>query len=216
MTALRQRMIEDMQLRGLAERTQESYVRAVRQLAQHYGKSPDQISGEELRQYFLYLKNDKQYARSSCTVALCALKFFYQHTLNQEWPVLDFIRPPQAYQLPVVLSREEVYRILSCLRRPHYRVCLSTIYACGLRLQEGVQLQVANIDSALMMLHIRRGKGGKDRCVPLPRRGLALLRAYWLTHRHPAGFFRDGQRCPASPPPRRWTRVACSGPFGWL
>ena len=110
MTALRQRMIEDMQLRGLAERTQESYVGAVRQLAQHYGKSPDQISAEELRQYFLYLKNDKQYARSSCTVALCALKFFYQHTLNRKWPVLNFIRPPQAYQLPVVLSREELDR----------------------------------------------------------------------------------------------------------
>jgi site-specific recombinase XerD len=182
-------MIEDMQLRGLAEGTQQSYVGVVRQLAQHYGKSPDQISEEELRQYFLYLKHDKQYARSTYIVALCGLKFLYEHTLKREWPVLDFIRPPREYKLPVVLSREEVHQVLGCLRRPHYRVCLSTIYACGLRLREGVCLPVRSIDSSRMMLHIQRGKRGKDRNVPLPRRTLVLLRAYWLTHRHPVWLF---------------------------
>jgi len=137
MTRLRQRMIEDLQLRGLSERTQESYVRAVRQLAEHYSKSPDQLSEEELRQYFLYLKNEKQASRNTCTVALCGIKFFYEHTLQKAWPTLSFVRPPREHKLPVVLGREEVCRILGCLRRPHYRVCLSTIYACGLRLQEG-------------------------------------------------------------------------------
>lgn len=189
MTHLRQRMIEDMQLRGLSERTQESYVRAVRQLAEHYGRSPDQLSEEELRQYFLYLKNVKQAARNTCTVALCGIKFFYEHTLQRAWPTLSFVRPPREHKLPVVLSREEVGRILGCLRRPHYRVCLSTIYACGLRLQEGVQLQVADIDSARKLLHVRLGKGAKDRYVPLPDRTLELLRAYWITHRHPVWLF---------------------------
>jgi integrase/recombinase XerD len=127
-THLRQRMIEDMQLRGLAERTQVAYVAAVRQLAEHYGKSPDQISDEELRQYFLYLTNEKKASRSTITIALCAIKFLYEQTLHQEWPTLTLVRPPRERRLPVLLSREEVHRILGCLRRPYYRVCLSTIY----------------------------------------------------------------------------------------
>jgi integrase/recombinase XerD len=189
MTTLRQRMLEDMQLRGLAPRTQQSYVQAVEQLANHYANPPDQITEEELRQYFLYLRNEKHAARNTCTVAVCAFKFFYEQTLQRPWPILAFIRPPKSKTLPVVLSVEEVRRVLDCVRRPHYRVCLSTIYACGLRLQEGVQLQVAQIDSARMHLHIHGGKGGKDRYVPLPQRILAMLRAHWCTHRHPIWLF---------------------------
>jgi len=189
MTTLRQRMIEDMQLRGLSERTQESYVRAVRQLAEHYGKSPDQLSEEELRQYFLYLKNEKHASRSTCTLALCGIKFLYEYTLHKDWPTLSFVRPPREHKLPVVLSQEEVCRILGCLRQPHYRVCLTTIYSCGLRLQEGVQLQVADIDSARMLVRVRHGKGNKDRYVPLPHRTLELLRAYWVTHRPQVWLF---------------------------
>jgi integrase/recombinase XerD len=189
MSALRQRMIEDMQLRGLSERTQESYIRAVRQLAEYYGKSPDRVSEEELRQYFLYLKNEKHASRSTCTLALCGIKFFYEYTLHRDWPTLSFVRPAHERKLPVVLSRKEVCRILGCLRQPHYRVCLSTIYACGLRLQEGVQLQVADIDGARNLLHVRLGKGAKDRYVPLPERTIEMLRAYWITHRHPVWLF---------------------------
>ena len=191
-THLRQRMIEDMQLRGLAKGTQAMYVAAVRQLAEYYGKSPDLITEEELRQYFLYLKNDKQYSHNSMTVALCGIKFFYEQTLQREWTILDVVRPPRERRLPVVLSREEVHRILGRLRQPCYQACLSTIYSCGLRLQEGVQLQVSDIDSARMMIHVR-GKGNKDRYVPLPGRTLELLRAYWATHRHPVFIFPDRQ-----------------------
>jgi integrase/recombinase XerD len=93
MTALRQKMIDDMQLRGFAERTQEAYLSAVRQLAKHYRKSPDQIDEEELRQYFLFLKNEKHAARNTCTIALCGIKFFFQHTLGREWKTFDFLRP---------------------------------------------------------------------------------------------------------------------------
>ena len=188
-TPLRQKMIEDMQLRGFAARTQESYLLVVSQLARHYQKSPDQINEEELRQYFLYLKNEKHAARNTCTIALCGIKFFFQHTLGREWKTLDFVRPPKEEKLPVVLSVDEVRRILACVRRQRYRVCLSTIYACGLRLQEGLHLQVSHIDSDRHLLHVCHGKGGKDRYVPLPQPILVMLRRYWLTHRDPVWLF---------------------------
>jgi len=189
MTELRKRMIECLQLRGLSARTQEMYVRAVRQLAEHYHKSPDVITEEELRQYFLYIKNVKQYSRSASTIALCGIKFFFEHTLHRDWTTLRFVRAPREKKLPVILSFEEVRRLLGCVRLPRYRVCLSTIYSCGLRLQEGTHLHVQDIDSARLLIHIRCGKGGKDRYVPLPQRTLEQLRQYWITHRHPVLIF---------------------------
>ena len=127
MTRLRQRMIEDMQLRGFAEKTQEAYLRCVRQLAEHYGKSPEQISEEELRQYFLYLKNEKKASRSACTQALCGIKFLYEQTLKRDWPTFKLVRPPKERKLPVVLSREEVLRVLGCLRSFRHFVCLPAL-----------------------------------------------------------------------------------------
>jgi len=189
MSALRQKMIEDMQLHGFAERTQEAYLSAVRQLAKHYRKPPDQINEEELRGYFLFLKNEKHAARNTCTVALCGIKFFFQHTLGREWKTFDFLRPPREKKLPVVLSVEEVSRILKRVRRYHYRVCLTTIYACGLRLLEGTHLQVSDIDGQRKMLHIHQAKGNKDRYVPLPEACLNMLRHYWCVHRNPVWLF---------------------------
>lgn len=189
MNTLRARMIEDMQLRGLAVRTQEAYLLAVSQLAKHYRKSPDQIEEEELRQYFLFLKNEKHAARASCTIALCGIKFFFQQTLGREWKTFEFLRPPKEKKLPVVLSVAEVGRVLACVHRSRYRVCLTTIYACGLRLLEGVYLQVKDIDGERQLLHIHQGKGGKDRCVPLPSACLKMLRQHWLTHRNPLWLF---------------------------
>ena len=189
MSALRQKMIEDMQLHGFAERTQEAYLSAVRQLAKHYRKPPDQINEEELRGYFLFLKNEKHAARNTCTVALCGIKFFFQHTLGREWKTFDFLRPPREKKLPVVLSVEEVSRSLKRVRRYHYRVCLTTIYACGLRLLEGTHLQVSDIDGQRKMLHIHQAKGNKDRYVPLPEACLNMLRHYWCVHRNPVWLF---------------------------
>lgn len=189
MTELRKRMIECLQLRGLAERTQEAYTRAVRQLAAHYHKSPDQISEAELRQYFLYLKNVKHYSRNTMTVAICGIRFFYEQTLNRNWAIFGIVRPAPEKKLPVILSLTEVRQILGCIRLLRYQVCLTTIYSCGLRLQEGTHLQVADIDSARLMIHVRHGKGAKDRYVPLPSRTLELLRQYWVTHRNPVLLF---------------------------
>ena len=194
MTVLRQRMLEDMQLRDLAPKTQEAYVGAVAQLAKHCGKSPESLTEEELRQFFLYLSNGKQASRSTMVVALCGIKFLYRYTLRREWPLLELVRPAHEKKLPTVLSREEVQQILSCLRHPAYRACLTTIYACGLRLNEGVHLQVQDMDSARSMVHVRQAKGLKDRYVPLPQSVLELLRHYWASHRHPHWLF------PGAPP----------------
>jgi site-specific recombinase XerD len=127
MNPLRQKTVEDMQLRGLSEKTQGAYVRALRQLAEHCGKSPDLVSEEELRLFFLYLKNDKQVSSSTLTVALCGIKFFYDHTLRREWATLDLVCPARKKKLSVVLSIAQVRRISGHIRHPRYRVCLSTI-----------------------------------------------------------------------------------------
>src|SRR5512134_3288052 len=189
MNALRKKMIENMQLRGFAERTQEAYLLAVSQLARHYHKSPDQINEEELRQYFLFLNNDKQAARATCTIALCGIKFFFERTLRREWKTFEYLRPPKEKKLPVVLSQAEVQAVLARVHRRPYRVCLTLIYVCGLRLLEGVHLPVANIDGARNLLHIQQGKGNKDRYVPLPDACLKMLRQHWLTHHHPLWLF---------------------------
>lgn len=194
MTELRQKMIESLQLRGLSERTQESYVRTVRQLADYYHKSPDLISEEDIQQYFLFLKNVKQCSRSTIALALHGIKFFYRQILCREIPILDFIRPPREKKLPVVLSPEEVWSILRLVRLPVYRTCLIAIYSCGLRLQEGIHLRVPDIDSSRGLLHVRHGKGAKDRLVPLPQRTLELLRQFWASHRHPLFLFPSGSR----------------------
>ena len=206
MTPLRQRMLEDMQLRGLSPHTQRRYVSAVRQLAAHYMRSPDQLSENELREYFLYLANVKGNAHSTSTVVICAIKFLYEKTLKREWPTLQLVRAPKEHKLPVVLSHDEVQRILSCLRRQHYQVCLSTIYGCGLRISDGVNLQVGDIDDERMQIHVRESKGLQERYVPLPRRTLELLRIYWVTHRNPVWLF----------PSRRWgsTPTKATQPMG--
>ncbi|HLO32567.1 MAG TPA: site-specific integrase [Anaerolineales bacterium] len=212
MSVLRQKMIEDLQLHGFAIRTQEAYLSAVRQLAKHYHKSPDQINEEELRQYFLFLKNEKHAARASCTIALCGIKFFYERTLGREWKTFEFLRPPKEKKLPVVLSAVEVRRALACVHRPPYRVCLTTIYACGLRLLEGLYLQVKDIDGERQLVHICAGKGGNDRYVPLPETCLQLLRLHWMTHRHPLWLFpspvREGDQPMSASGLQRAFRVA--------
>ena len=189
MSALRQKMIEDMQLKGLAVRTQEAYVNAVLQLSRRYKKSPDCIDEEELREYFLYLKNEKHVAESTISIALCGIKFFYEQTLGKEWHTLQLVRPDRKKKLPVVLSTEEVKRVLNCVHRFPYQICLHTIYACGLRLLEGTRLRVKDIDSDRKMIHVVQGKGNKDRYVPLPDHTLMLLRQLWVTHRNPDWMF---------------------------
>jgi site-specific recombinase XerD len=197
MTELRRRMTEELQLRGYADRTIETYLFAVSHLARFYRLAPDQITEAQLRDYLLHLATVRKVAPSSFTVALCGLKFFYEHTLGRHWTVLDVARPKRERRLPVVLGQEEVGRVLAAVRTPRYRACLTVIYACGLRLLEGLRLQVSAVDGARKLLHVDRGKGGKDRLVPLPDAALTLLRECWRTHRDPVWLF------PATPLARR-------------
>lgn len=183
MTPLRQRMIDDMQLKGLSASTQQGYLNAVRRLAEHYHRSPDQLSEEDLRQYFLYLANERKAARSTATIAICGIRFFYEQTLGLQLGTLHLVRPPRRKKLPAILSRDEVRRALTAVRIPAYRACLTTIYACGLRANEGAHLRVEDVDSGRMFLHIVQGKGNRDRFVPLPEPTLQMLRAFWKTHR---------------------------------
>jgi integrase/recombinase XerD len=189
MTPLRRRMTEELQLRGYATRTIMAYLRVVSQLARFYQTSPDRLTEPQIRDYLLHLSTERKVASSTFTQALCGIKFLYEHTLNRHWPVLELARPKHEERLPVVLSRDEVRRVLAAVRSPGYRVCLTLIYACGLRLLEGLRLQVPEIDGERNLVHVRGGKGGKDRLVPIPDAALALLRQYWRMHRDPMWLF---------------------------
>jgi site-specific recombinase XerD len=199
MTALRQRMIEDLRLRGYADRTVEAYVSAVARLARFHHASPDRLTEEQLRAYLLHLTTQRRITSSSFTVVLSGLRFFYEQTLKRRWTILDAVRPKREKKLPVVLSRDEVWRVIAAVRTPAYRVCLTTIYACGLRLMEGLHLHVADVDSGRSLLHIHHGKGGIDRRVPLPEAALLGLRALWRTHRNPLWVFPAPHRRPPRP-----------------
>jgi site-specific recombinase XerD len=182
-------MVEDMQLRGLAKNTQQSYMDSVRILAKYYNRRPDHLSEEEIRNFFLYLIKEKQVCESTVGIYLHGIKFFFEKTLKREWPVLNLIRAQKRKRLPVVLSTEEVRKLLSLIKIPRNRVCLTTIYSCGLRLSEGTQLNVGDIDSKRMVIQIRDSKGGKDRYVPLPDRILCVLREYWRKNRSESWLF---------------------------
>jgi site-specific recombinase XerD len=182
-------MLQDLQLAGLSQRTQEAYLRAVRQLSDHYHTPPDRLSEQQVRDYFLHLKNDRQFASASLGIAYSGIKFFYSHTTPRDWPTLQRLRVRREKKLPDVLSVDELQQLIAAVRTLHNRTYFWTVYSLGLRLREGLHLQVGDIDSARMMVHVHRGKGAKDRYTPLPRRTLAMLREYWVTHRHPLWLF---------------------------
>lgn len=189
MSELRRRMTGDLQLRGLSEQTQVAYLRAVRKLAEHSRTSPDQLCEEQVRDYLLFLKNDCGFAPGSMRVAVHGIKFFYRYTAPRDWATLLNVRIPPQKTLPDVLARQEVRDLLADVRTRYNRAYLWTVYSCGLRLNEGLHLQVRDIDSQRMMLHVHRGKGAKDRYVILPQGTLRLLRSYWRSHRNPQWLF---------------------------
>ncbi len=188
MTPLRKRMTEDLQLKGYSPATQQAYLKAVEKLARHYKKNPAEISEEELRAYFLHLAQVEHCARGTMKIAQSGIKFLLAVTLQKHWPVLALIRPGKEKKLPVVLSRSEARAVLGCVRAPVYRVCLNTIYGCGLRISEGAAVQVTHVDSERKVLRVR-GKGNKDRQVPLSEPTLEALRAFWKLHRSKPWLF---------------------------
>jgi len=187
-TKLYDRMTEAMQLQSFAKPTQDAYVRAVRKLAEFYGKSPARITEEELCQYFLHRANVDKWSIAACRIALSGIKFFYQKTLNRKWTKAKLIKPKKQQTLPIILSTEEVRRVLKCMHPFRHYAVLATIYSCGLRISEAMGLKVQDVQSQRGFLHVH-GKGARDRCVPLPHRALEILRLNWARHRNPQWLF---------------------------
>lgn len=183
MTPLRQRMLEDMQMRNFSPHTQEAYIRAVAQLALYYKRSPDQLGTEEVRAYLLHLINEHHVAPSTFNQVRCAPRFFYHVTLGRDWALDRIVCQKEEKKLPVVLSRDEVRRLFAAARRIKSRAILMTLYASGLRVSELVGLKVGDIDSQRMAIRVCQGKGKKDRYVMLSPTLLATLRDYWKAYR---------------------------------
>lgn len=183
MTPLRRKMLEDMRLRDLAARTQEAYVAAVRSLAARYQRSPDLLTQDDLRAYFLYLVNERKVSRSTVRQHLCGIKFLFEVTLGRQWKVFDLVRPRRGRVLPEVLSRAEVLRLLAAVRCLRQRTAMLCAYGCGLRISEVLALRISHIDGERMLLRVVAGKGRKDRNLPLTRRLIERLREYWLAEK---------------------------------
>jgi integrase/recombinase XerD len=179
MTPLRQRMLEDLQLRNYSPQTIHCYLRCVAAFAKHFGLSPEHLGPEQVRIYQLFLVQEKQVSWPSVVQTVCALRFFYRVTLGRP-AMLEYIASPQRpLTLPIILSQAEVATLLRTPRNLKHRAILTTLYAAGLRVSELCQLQVTDIDSARMVLRVRQGKGQHDRYVMLSPKLLPLLRHYW-------------------------------------
>jgi len=193
MTALRQKMIEDLQIRNYAPNTVRAYLRCVTLFAQHFGKSPDQLGPEQIRQYQLYLVKQKKCSWTHFNQTVCALRFFYHATLGRKEMIDQIPYSRFEKRLPIVLSQSEVAALLHAIENLKHRAILTTIYAAGLRVSEAAQLILPDIDSARMIIQVRQGKGHKDRLVMLSPTLLDLLRQYWKVYR-PAHWLFPGKR----------------------
>ena len=200
-----QQSIKALQSAGMSSRTQQCYTRSVRMSVDFYNKTPDRISEDELQEYFPYRINRSKWAPNTMKICYSGIKFFFVNVLKREWHIFNILRAKKEKRLPCVLSRPEVNRILQHVGTFHNRVFLTTVYSCGLRLQEALYLQVSDIDGCRMMIHVHRGKQAKDRYVPLPGEILHLLRRYWCVHRNPLLIFpalgRNSKQAPTSKTP---------------
>lgn len=186
-TRLHSEMQKALRRQGLSEVTRDSYARALRRLEARVDAPLDQLGVAHLKDYFSSLIESHSW--STVKVDRCGLQFFYCHVLERDWDWVRIVRPPREQRLPNVLSQAEVVRLLHCVREPRYRTYLFVTYSLGLRLSEALALEVGDIETAHGRVHVRRGKGCKDRLVPLPELTLHALRRYWATHRHPRLLF---------------------------
>ena len=195
-----QKSMRALQLAGMSERTQQCYTRSVRMIVDFYGKTPDKIAEPELESYFLHRKNVDKWSAATMRICYSCIKFFFINVLKRDWHTLALVHAKREQRLPTVLSTKEVWTILNTVRTPQNIAYLTTVYTCGLRLHEALHLQVSDIDSDRMRIHVHRGKGAKDRYVPLPQLTLHTLRNYWKLHRNPTWIFprlgRSGQEGP--------------------
>ena len=183
------RFKQDLQLKGLGERTQQSYCRALRKFTEFIQVEPDSATEDDLRRYLLFIKNERQFSASSINVAQNGLKNFFKMTCPRDWPTLKFLRVKGEQKLPTVLTIGEVHTIFKLIEKPSMACFFNVVYGLGLRLQEALHLQTDDIDSKRMMVHIHRGKGAKDRMIPLAEPTLLHLREYYKSHFNPKWIF---------------------------
>ncbi|MGJ5813205.1 tyrosine-type recombinase/integrase [Paludibaculum fermentans] len=193
MSLLRQRMLEDMQMRNLSAGTQRSYIHYVADFANHFGLSPARLGLDDIRNYQLFLIEQRQLSPESINCFLSAVQFLYTVTLEMPWSNAQFGRMKVGQKLPSVLSADEVVRLFSHIHILKHRVVLMLCYGAGLRISEAVSLKAAHIDSGRMLIHVEQGKGGKDRFTVLSARLLSLLRAYWKLQ-HPVDWLFPGTK----------------------
>jgi integrase/recombinase XerD len=183
MTPLRQRMTEDMEIRNLSHNTQLSYLQQVSSLAKYYQRSPETLGPEEIRAYQVHATTERKLAPASLCIIASALRFLYKVTLKREWVDTEIPLPKKPFQLPVILSREEVAHFLESIASSKHRTILMTAYAAGLRISEVTHLRITDIDSQRMMIRVEQGKSRKDRYVMLSPQLLDILRVYWKAAR---------------------------------
>jgi site-specific recombinase XerD len=200
-----QKSMKALQLAGMSERTQQCYTRSVRMLVEFYNKTPDLISEQQLQDYFLHRRNADKWSAATMRICYSGIKFFFINVLKRQWHTLELIHAKREQRLPTVLSVKEVRSILNTVNTPQNKAYLTTVYSCGLRLQEALNLQVSDIDAERMRIHVHRGKGAKDRFVPLPTSTLHTLRGYWKLHRNALWIFprlgRSGKEGPSATTP---------------
>ena len=189
MTRLRQRMIEDMEIRNLAHNTQLSYLQQVSSFAKYCKRSPEEVGPEEIRAYQVHLTTERKLAPGTLCLVASALRFLYKVTLKRDWVDAEIPLPKKPYVLPVILSREEVIQFFESIASFKHRTILMTAYAAGLRISEVTRLKITDIDSQRMMLRVEQGKGQKDRYVMLSPQLLEVLRAYWQVARPKTWLF---------------------------
>jgi integrase len=181
-----------VELKAYRTDTKNSYVRYVWKLAEHFDCDPATLTEDQLRQYFLWLRQEEQCSPSLLKINKWALRCFYRECVKaKDWTVFEEVRTPQPKSLPVVLSRQEVQKVLGVVREPRFSTCLRLMYYCGLRITEALRLEVQDIQAGHTppRLHIRDAKGAKDRYVPLPKPLIEELRTWWRTHRNPRLLF---------------------------
>jgi len=187
-------MLEDLQIRHYSPITIRQYLHSVAEFARHFGKSPEQLGAEHIRQYQLFLIKDKQVSQSTYIQMVCALRFLYTHTLDRKIAIERIPFPRRERKLPLILSREEMKAVIEAPRRLRHRTMLALLYGCGLRVSEVTQLKVNDIDASRNVLWVRQGKGRKDRQPLLPPKLLELLRTYWRTERPTDWLFPSADR----------------------
>ena len=197
MTDLRRKMLEELQLRNYSPHTQRAYIRCLANFAKHFGTAPDRLGPEHIRDYQLFLVQQKKLSWSPFNQTVCALRFFYHHVLHRKWMIEHIPYPRHEQKLPVVLSPAEVAALFQNTPNLKHRAILMTIYAAGLRVSELINLRVTDIDSQRQLIRVSQGKGHKDRQLMLSPKLLEILQLYWKRYR-PMTWLFPGQ-CPERP-----------------